>query len=202
MFQDLDDSLQALLTTNLPTSLAGQVEISFAAPDDQFQPSSTVSLTINLFLYDIRENLDLRSQEWIYQRQTSSEANEAERPQATKIAPPVRVDCSYLITTWSSQANAKIRDEHYLLGTVMQTLLKYRTLPDSVLVGTMASQDLPLPTATLQASQLQSFSEFWQALGGKPKAALNYTVTISVPVNEPETSAPLVERREFEVKPY
>ena len=84
----------------------------------------------------------------------------------------------------------------------MQTLLKYRTLPDSVLVGTMASQDLPLPTATLQASQLQSFSEFWQALGGKPKAALNYTVTISVPVNEPETSAPLVERREFEVKPY
>lgn len=84
----------------------------------------------------------------------------------------------------------------------MQILLRHRTLPEEVLVGTMASQELPLPTATLQANQLQSFSEFWQALGGKPKAALNYTVTISVPVDEAEMLAPVVERREFSIKPH
>jgi hypothetical protein len=34
--------------------------------------------------------------------------------------------------------------------------------------------------------------EFWQAMGGKPKAALNYTVTISVAVHEAAEVIPLV----------
>ena len=32
---------------------------------------------------------------------------------------------------------------------------------------------------------LQSIGEFWQAMGGKPKATLHYAVTISVDVGEP-----------------
>jgi hypothetical protein len=35
-------------------------------------------------------------------------------------------------------------------------------------------------------------AEFWQALGGKPKAALNYTVTIPVVPTEPAATGPLV----------
>ena len=42
----------------------------------------------------------------------------------------------------------------------------------------------PLPAVTLQPGRLQSMGEFWQALGGKPKAALNYTVTIAIPVHD------------------
>jgi hypothetical protein len=49
-----------------------------------------------------------------------------------------------------------------------------------VLQGTLAGQAPPLPAAVLQPGRLQSMGEFWQALGGKPKAALNYTVTIGV----------------------
>jgi hypothetical protein len=45
---------------------------------------------------------------------------------------------------------------------------------------------------TLQPGQLQSMGEFWQALGGKPKAALNYTVTIGVAPHAPEETGPLV----------
>jgi hypothetical protein len=42
---------------------------------------------------------------------------------------------------------------------------------------------------------LQSVSEFWQALGGKPKAALNYTVTIGIVPDRPiETEAPVIEK--------
>lgn len=37
-----------------------------------------------------------------------------------------------------------------------------------------------MPTSSLQASNLQSLGEFWQAMGNKPRAALAYTVTISV----------------------
>ena len=45
----------------------------------------------------------------------------------------------------------------------------------------------------------QSLGEFWQALGGKPKAALNYTVTLSVDVTEPERQ-PLVIDREIRMR--
>ena len=51
---------------------------------------------------------------------------------------------------------------------------------DDLLQGGLQSQELPLPTAALQPGRLQSLGEFWQALGGKPKSALNYTVTIAV----------------------
>jgi hypothetical protein len=50
----------------------------------------------------------------------------------------------------------------------------------------LAAQEPPLPTSTLQPGRLQSLGEFWQALGGKPKAALNYSVTASVEVFAPE----------------
>jgi hypothetical protein len=54
-----------------------------------------------------------------------------------------------------------------------------------VLQGTLQDQEPPLPAITLQPGRLQSLGEFWQALGGKPKAALNYTVTIGVEVHKP-----------------
>jgi hypothetical protein len=42
--------------------------------------------------------------------------------------------------------------------------------------------------------------EFWQALGGKPKAALNYTVTIAAQPFEAVT-LPLVVAADTELKP-
>ena len=202
VFQDLDDSLQELLARTLPESLEQQVEINFAAPDDQLQPSSGASLMINLFLYGVRENLELRTQEWTYQSLNRGENGQHVKPYTSRTVPPVRVDCSYLITAWSSQSASQIRDEHHLLGAVMKALLRYHTLPAEFLVGDFQNQALPLPTATLQTSQVQSFSDFWQALGGKPKAALNYTVTISVPVDEPQDLAAAVERRDLTFKHY
>jgi hypothetical protein len=69
---------------------------------------------------------------------------------------------------------------HRLLGETIMVLLRFSTLPTEVLRGQLVSQELPLPSSVLQPGQLQSLGEFWQALGGKPKAALNYTVTIAV----------------------
>ena len=100
--------------------------------------------------------------------------------------PPVRVDAPW-ITAWpGSSEKDRPEDEHRLLGEVMQALLRHRTLPREVLVGTLAGQQLPLPVSALQPGRLQSLGEFWQALGGKPKAALNYTVTFAVDVTVPE----------------
>ena len=82
----------------------------------------------------------------------------------------------------------------------MLALLRHTTLPEVLLRGALRSQELPLPAATLQPGRLQSLGEFWQALGGKPKAALNYTVTIAVPPGD-EYITPLAVSARTEASP-
>jgi hypothetical protein len=182
VIDDLDRTIAALLrheVHGLPPNLAEQVQVSFAAPDDQFPPQSVTLPAIDLFLYDVRENLDLRSNEVYVDRRSDGTA--------TRSRAPARVDFSYLITAWSSESVLdRAQDEHRLLGEVMQTLLRHRTIPGDVLQGVLANQSLPLPASTLQPGRLQSLGEFWQALGGKPKAALNYSVTLAIDLTVPE----------------
>jgi Pvc16 N-terminal domain len=185
MIDDLDRTLEALLKRELPPDLVEQVTISFATPDDQFPPSSVTLPAIDLFLYDMRENRELRSNEWLVERQSDGTA--------TKKRPPVRLDCSYLITAWASQSSTTpAQDEHHLLGEVMKVLLRHPTIPDEALQGSLRGQEPPLPASILQPGLLQSLGEFWQALGGKPKAALHYTVTIGVEVHKPVEAGPPV----------
>ena len=173
MIDDLDRSLENLLKRELPPELVSQITISFATPDGSFPPASVALPAIDLFLYDVRENRDLRDGEWRIERQSDGTA--------VRKAPLVRVDCSYLITAWPSDGSTTpARDEHRMLGEVMKALLRHATLPSAVLEGSLVGQQPPLPASTLQPGRLQSLAEFWQALGGKPKATLSYTVTIGV----------------------
>ena len=190
MINDLDKTIEVLLKRELAPSLLEQVGISFAAPDSDFPPASVTLPAIDLFLYDIRENLDLRSTEWIVDRLPGG--------QATRMRSPVRIDCSYLITAWSSESSTtRAMDEHGLLSEVIKVLIRYPVLPEVLLQGSLKGQEPPLPSSTLQPGRLQSVAEFWQALGGKPKAALNYTVTIGVPVGEPIATEGVVLEEKF-----
>lgn len=172
MIDELDDSLELLLTRELPSALRNKVSISFATPDDQFSTGDEGKFAVNLFLYDVRENNDLRGNEWEVRRSENLVYHEP---------PPRRIDCSYLVTAWSSaDERYRSKEEHHVLSEVMKILLRYSTIPEDFLKGSLKDQAPPLPTAALQPGRLQSMGEFWQALGGKPKAAFDYTVTISM----------------------
>src|SRR5262252_10896169 len=188
MIDDLDRAVEELLKRELSPGLVEQVGISFAAPDSEFPPSAVTLPAVDLFLYDIRENLELRNTGWILEHRDNGTA--------VKKRNPVRVDCSYLITAWASESSTtRALDEHRLLSEVMKVLLKHPTIPEVLLQGSLKGQEPPLPSSTLQPGRLQSVSEFWQALGGKPKAALNYTVTIGVTVDQPlETEVPVTDK--------
>src|SRR5215471_20999293 len=97
MIDDLDRSVEELLRRELPPALVGQVAISFASPDSEFPPASVTLPAVDLFLYDVRENRELRSTEWIFDRRDDGTA--------TRRRAPVRIDCSYLITAWSSESS-------------------------------------------------------------------------------------------------
>ncbi|MBW2690249.1 MAG: DUF4255 domain-containing protein, partial [Deltaproteobacteria bacterium] len=74
MIHDLDKTIEELLKQDLPQELVSQVTISFATPDDSFPPTSVTLPAIDLFLYDVRENQDLRSNEWTVERHSSGMA--------------------------------------------------------------------------------------------------------------------------------
>ncbi len=175
MLQDIDATLAALLQAELAVQ---NVAISFAAPDDQFPPSGVSLPAISFFLYDVREDHELRSTQWELDRGSDG--------MVTRKRPPVRVTCSYLITAWpSASAPDPVQDEHRLLGEVMKVLLRHRAIPVTYLSGELAGQEPPLPARIIAEAHLHSLGELWQAMGGKPKATLNYAVTISVDVFEP-----------------
>ena len=188
MLQDLDATLVALLDSELSME---NVAISFAAPDDQFPPSGVTLPALAFFLYEVRENFELRGGEW-----------EVERADARFVRrrPAVRVDCSYLITAWASEAAPDpAADEHRLLGEVMKVLLRHRRIPDAYLRGELVGQEPPLRARVIADSELRSLGELWQAMGGKPKATLHYAVTLSVEVFEPADVGPRVTGKEVRV---
>jgi Pvc16 N-terminal domain len=182
MFDDLDATLAALLHRELPVE---DVAISFAAPDDHFPPSGVEPPAIGFFLYDIQENRDLRTQRFELDRRADGTT--------TRTRTPVRVDCSYLITAWpSGSAPHPAADEHRLLGAVMKVLLRHPQIPAEYLQGELVDQEPPARSRLLAENQLRSLGEFWQAMGGKPKAALQYAVTVGFDVFEPVDVGPRV----------
>jgi Pvc16 N-terminal domain len=190
LFHDLDATLAALLDAELAVE---NVAVSFAAPDDQFPPSGVSLPAVAFFLYDVRENQELRPNRWELEREPNG--------MVTRKRPPVRVDCSYLMTAWPSpSAPDPAQDEHRLLGEVLKVLLRYPKIPEAYLRGELAGQEPPLPARIIAEAQLQSLGEFWQAMGGKPKATLHYAVTLSVDVFEPAEVGRAVTEKVFTIR--
>ena len=99
--------------------------------------------TINLYLYDIRENLDLRSMEWIVSKTSNN--------MATKRVNARRINLSYLVTVWANN----VEDQHNLLWRVMVTLYQYPTFPREFLTGQLVEQEYPIITQTAQPNGFQ-----------------------------------------------
>jgi hypothetical protein len=145
-------------------------DIVFDRPLDPFTPPKT---TIDLFLYDIRENLDLRLNEVT----TTKVGNQViTHPAALRLA------CSYLVTAWPVGGTDLPLQEQRLLSEVLVVLSHYPIIPSTFLVGSMIGQDPSLPMVALHPDALKNLAEFWSSLGSKLKASLTVTVTISVPI--------------------
>lgn len=180
MIQDLSLTLSQILTKapNLPAELSKAL-IAFDRPSDPYSPTQT---TINLFLYDLRENLELRNNEPVV---TTSAG------QASTMTAPLRLACTYLVTAWPVGGTDVALQEQQLLSEVLQVMSQYPQIPASFLQGSLAGQDPPLPMVAMHPDALKNLSEFWTSLGNKLKASLSLTVTISMPIFVP-VSAPIV----------
>src|SRR6266542_2582586 len=103
MLHLLDESLEAFLRATVPLGKR-EVDVSFAAPDRDW--AARVSRpTVNLYLWDVRRNLD--------ERDGGQETVRDGNGRPMRRPPLPRVDCRYLVTAWTSE----VQDEHYLQGS-------------------------------------------------------------------------------------
>lgn len=183
MLDDLDKGVRTLLTTSVPPALdqlQGLVDtdIQFATPGAQYTPVNS-NLALNLFLYEVKENLQLRDPEPTVRRVGNT---------YVQGLPSLRVDCCYLVTAWSTGTQETDRLlEHRLLGQALLWLSRFRTLPSSVL----AEQENPPPTLVAQTDGHRNMSEFWYALGIPPRPAFHLIVTVEMNLLT-DVSGPLV----------
>ncbi|MBE0430670.1 MAG: DUF4255 domain-containing protein [Dehalococcoidia bacterium] len=183
----MNESIKELLTKRGLLDPA-EVDIKFEMPNRGWSASISKP-TVNIYLYDVRENLQLRGTEWLVTRDENGKAVRKKNPN--------RVDVAYLITAWTSD----IADEHSLLWHVLRTLSKYPELPRELLSEQLAGQEYPIRASTAQPDGLfNNPSDFWSALDNEIKASINYVVTLPLDTDVAFT-APVVTTKTIAYRP-
>ncbi len=182
MIRDLSLSLREMLTkagATFPELAAAQ--IVFDRPTDSFNPAQP---TLSLYLYDVRENQELRSNETLLGWSGGM---------ATLQRAPMRVACSYLVTAWPGTVTGDevALREHRLLSQVLTVFARNPLMPEEHLQGLLMNQDPPLPLVCAHVDSLKNPSEFWTALNNKLRPALTLTATISVQAYDAITAPPV-----------
>ncbi|MFN8499780.1 MAG: Pvc16 family protein [Anaerolineae bacterium] len=179
MLNDLDETLKQLLIQKAGFAPA-DMDIIFDIPTRDWATQAVTRPTVNLYLFDIRENLERREMAWAAEPSTGSAVRLKRRP--------VRIDLSYMITCWTTVTE----DQHRLLWAVLATLFRHSPLPEDILQGSLKQLVHPVLTHVAQPDGvLKNVSDFWGALENQLRPAITLVVTLDLDLEEFVT-APLV----------
>ncbi|WP_285607634.1 DUF4255 domain-containing protein [Actinokineospora globicatena] len=163
MIHEVDDALRGLLTEGGVPGSGG--ELAFEAPTTDWTARRTVP-TVNVFLYDIREDRARRST-------GTTEELDAHGKVTGWRDPPRWFRLSYLVTAWTNRP----QDEHRLLSRALSCLVRRERVEDRWLTGSLAELGL---SVTMEAagpvSQGSAATDIWSALGGELKPAIDVLV--------------------------
>ena len=163
MLADLHDSIQRLLHEK-GRILPQDVDVRFETPTREWM-GSLVRPTVDFFLYEVRENTDLRG--------ANPQANRSAGSTSYRV-PPRRFDCMFLV----SAITTLVEDEHRLLWRTLATLLKHVEMPPEVLTPALRDANPALATKVAGPDTAASLMEIWSRLDVPPRAALHYVVTL------------------------
>jgi len=163
---DLDEALRTLLRRELESHGFEGVEIAFDAPASDWSAKLTAP-TVNLFLYDLRENLA---------QSEATPRNVRVNGAAMAAPPPMRLEVTYAVTAWTKA----VEDEHRLLSQVLSILFSHTSLPADLLAGRLASASQLRAIETEVGRPKEEKADFWTSIGGRYKASIDYAVRIEV----------------------
>jgi hypothetical protein len=168
VIEALDETIRNLLVEKVPLDET-EVDISFEVPNREWSKAISKP-TINIYLHDIRENVELRQNEWSNER--------AQDGTVTKTKLGARFDMSYIITAWTTNPE----DEHRLLWYILATLSRYPYVPLDVIEPPLSDQPhLILMKVAQPDSILRNSADVWTALDNQLKPVITMTVTVALP---------------------
>lgn len=182
MFSEVDDSLRALLVADVPIDPAA-VDISFDRPTREWSNRLTRP-TVNLFLSDIRERTELRSQQIQVRPSPDGTAllGRGER----------RIDLTYTVTAWANDPG----DEHRILAAVLACMFRTGEVAEEHLQGGLAAAEHPLTMRIMPPDHHITAADLWSVLDNEIHASLTWVATAPLDAFAPIT-APLVRTAEI-----
>ncbi len=179
MIYEVDEALRALVRQE---ALRGSgVEVVFDAPTKDWA-SRRNTPTVDIYLYDIREDLRRRERGMI------NDYDSAGRVMDRRL-PPRYFKLSYLITAWTQRPE----DEHRLLSDILSCFLRHDAIPAELLAGPLAELALPVAiTVGLPPPEDRGFADVWSALGGELKPSLDVVIATPVDTGQRRPAGPPV----------
>jgi len=184
MFQDVDETLRAALIADVPIK-KNEIDVAFDRPTRDWS-SRLTRPTLNLFMADIRERLDLKDDVDIITRDATGKA--------VRQRPPKRVDLAYLVSAWTTEPD----DEHRILARVLASMYRQDKIPAELLQGELKNTTLPVIARVPEPEQSLKAQDLWGALGNDLHASLTWTWTVPLDVFKPSVG-PLVRTAEIRV---
>jgi hypothetical protein len=187
VIHEVDESLRSLLKREVLNG--GDVEVAFDAPTREWS-SRRSSPTVDLFLYDIQEDLAQRQQGLVRERGPDGRV-------VRERDPTRKLKLFYLVTAWTQRPE----DEHRLLASLLQCLLKYDSIPADALTGSLAENGVEVAmSVAVPSGENRRVTDLWTAIGGELRPALEVVATAPIQPGVVRPPAPpVLERTRLDV---
>lgn len=181
MIHEVDETLRSIVRRDVVNG--SDIEVVFDAPTKDWA-SRRNSPTIDIYLYDIREDLKRRVAGTVDVRDDQGRIT-GRRPM------PRLFKLSYLVTAWTQRAE----DEHRLLSAMLACFLRNDRIPVEWLQGSLQENDWPLDVSiALPPPEDRALSDVWSALGGELKPSLDLVVVTPIDLDRFTVAATLVDQ--------
>ena len=176
----LDKLLNAKELNTAPLNAVFQklydADVSFITPENSYPSKLLVENTVNLFLYEVKENRELREPGPTTRRNNGV---------SVRRRAPLRVDCAYMVTAWSTAQVEPEKVSHHILGLAVNWLSHFPVIPSEFLLAAgLTGQVFAPPTMVAQMDGAKSAGEFWHALGIPPRPYFNLVVTVTMDLDQ------------------
>jgi hypothetical protein len=167
VINEVDEALRSLIRAEIVSGT--DVDVVFDAPTRDWA-SRRNKPTIDLYLYDIREDIRQRSLGVVERRDDRGVVVERQAlPRFFKLA--------YLITAWTQRPE----DEHRLLSAALATFMSYDVIPEQYMTPLLVEEGLPLSVMiAYPPPEDRQVSDVWSSLGGDLKPSVDLVITMPI----------------------
>jgi hypothetical protein len=178
MFEELTDiaKLNSLISKHVKQHIP-DIEVRFDEPDPAHPPATP---TLHLFMYLIHEDLAIR-------QSSRNEYNPATGGFADEEA---YIRCLYLVTYWDNLSSGGADAPGAQPDS--PTVLNLTAMLKSLLCMRNHADFKGYMFRVIEPEALNSLGNFWQALGNKPRAIINFAATLPVSTKHPDEPEPIV----------